>query len=80
MRMVTLVGSFNLAVLCVELPTLLPVVELAEALLHVQNGAWLLCRVVANTPDSFNEGIYTDSLCGGDITGCAPCAVAAPLL
>jgi len=44
-------------VLYVELPTLLPIIELAEALLHVQNGAWLLCRVVANTPDSFYEGI-----------------------
>jgi len=43
--------------LFVELPSLLPVVELAEALLHVQNGAWLLCRVVANSPDSFYEGI-----------------------
>jgi len=41
-----------------ELPTLLPIVELAEVLLHVQNGAWLLCRVVANKPDSFYEGIF----------------------
>jgi len=45
-------------VLFVELPTLLPIVELAEVLLHVQNGAWLLCRVVANKPDSFYEGTY----------------------
>ena len=45
------------ALLSVELPTLLPIVELAEVLLHVQNGAWLLCRVVANSPDSFYEGI-----------------------
>jgi len=45
-----------LDVVCLELPTLLPVVELTEVLLHVHNGAWLLCRVVANTPDSFYEG------------------------
>jgi len=49
--------------LCVELPTLLPIVELAEVLLHVQNGAWLLCRLVANLPDSFYEGIYIGCLC-----------------
>ncbi|KAK2149074.1 hypothetical protein LSH36_469g02035 [Paralvinella palmiformis] len=43
-------------VLCIaqaELPSLLPVTEVAEALLHVENGPWLLCRVVANVPDSF---------------------------
>jgi len=50
-------------VLFVELPTLLPVAELAEALLHVQNGAWLLCRVVANKPDSFYEGILLGWFC-----------------
>jgi len=55
-----LTGFFSAMVLgrCLELPTLLPIVELAEALLHVQNGAWLLCRVVANAPDSFYEGSY----------------------
>ena len=45
-----------------ELPTLLPVVELAEVLLHVQNGAWLLCHVVANRPDSFYDGMNVGSL------------------
>ncbi|XP_064613118.1 LOW QUALITY PROTEIN: integrator complex subunit 2-like [Liolophura sinensis] len=43
-------------VLCIaqaELPGLLPVEEVAEALLHVKNGSWLLCRLVANTPDCF---------------------------
>lgn len=43
---------------CLELPSLLPIAEVAEALLHVQNGAWLLCRVVANSPDSFLEGLF----------------------
>lgn len=41
-----------------ELPSLLPIVDVAEALLHVKNGAWFLCLLVANVPDSFNEGKY----------------------
>lgn len=41
-----------------ELPSLLPIVDVAEALLHVKNGAWFLCLLVANVPDSFNEGTY----------------------
>lgn len=43
-------------VLCIsqsELPHLLPMTEVAEALLRVRNGSWLLCRLVANNPDSF---------------------------
>lgn len=39
-----------------ELPSLLPIVDVAEALLHVRNGEWFLCLLVANVPDSFNEG------------------------
>lgn len=39
-----------------ELPSLLPIVDVAEALLHVRNGDWFLCLLVANVPDSFNEG------------------------
>uniref|UniRef100_A0A3Q1HAA3 Integrator complex subunit 2 n=1 Tax=Anabas testudineus TaxID=64144 RepID=A0A3Q1HAA3_ANATE len=45
-------------VLCIcfsELPSLLPIVDVAEALLHVRNGDWFLCLLVANVPDSFNE-------------------------
>ncbi|KAL3858011.1 hypothetical protein ACJMK2_012627 [Sinanodonta woodiana] len=45
-------------VLCIaqaELPTLLPIKDVAEALLHVQNGAWLLCQLIANSPDCFKE-------------------------
>ncbi|XP_060079254.1 integrator complex subunit 2-like [Ylistrum balloti] len=45
-------------VLCIaqaELPSLLPVVEVSEALLHVPNGSWLLCRLISNAPDSFKE-------------------------
>lgn len=41
-----------------ELPSLLPIVEVAEALLHVHNGDWFLCLLVANVPDSFNEGDF----------------------
>ncbi|XP_069471190.1 integrator complex subunit 2 isoform X1 [Ambystoma mexicanum] len=44
-----------LCILQAELPSLLPIVEVAEALLHVRNGAWFLCLLVANVPDSFNE-------------------------
>lgn len=45
-------------VLCIaysELPSLLPISDVAEALMYVPNGAWLLCRLVANSPDSFRE-------------------------
>ncbi|XP_066297734.1 integrator complex subunit 2-like [Branchiostoma lanceolatum] len=45
-------------VLCVaqaELPTLLPISKVAEGLLRVRNGLWLLGRLVANAPDSFHE-------------------------
>lgn len=44
-----------------ELPSLLPIVDVAEALLHVRNGDWFLCLLVANVPDSFNEGKPTVS-------------------
>lgn len=44
-----------------ELPSLLPIVDVAEALLHVRNGDWFLCLLVANVPDSFNEGNYSVS-------------------
>lgn len=40
-----------------ELPSLLPIIEVAEALLHVRNGDWFLCLLVANVPDSFSEGM-----------------------
>ncbi|WAR02639.1 INT2-like protein, partial [Mya arenaria] len=45
-------------VLCIsysELPGLLPMGDVAEALMYVPNGPWLLCRLVANSPDSFNQ-------------------------
>ncbi|KAI5099789.1 integrator complex subunit 2 [Silurus meridionalis] len=44
-----------LCILQAELPSLLPVIDVAEALLHVRNGEWFLCLLVANVPDSFNE-------------------------
>ncbi|XP_023688904.2 integrator complex subunit 2 isoform X2 [Paramormyrops kingsleyae] len=44
-----------LCILQAELPSLLPIVEVAEALLHVRNGDWFLCLLVANVPDSFSE-------------------------
>ncbi|XP_077996243.1 integrator complex subunit 2-like [Glandiceps talaboti] len=45
-------------VLCIaqaELPSLLPMPMTAEALLRVKSGPWLLCRLIANVPDSFNQ-------------------------
>ncbi|KAG7483778.1 hypothetical protein MATL_G00041950 [Megalops atlanticus] len=44
-----------LCILQAELPSLLPIIDVAEALLHVRNGDWFLCLLVANVPDSFNE-------------------------
>lgn len=46
-------------VLCIaqaELPGLLQIQEVAEALLHVKNGSTMICRMIANSPDSFKEG------------------------
>lgn len=45
-------------VICIalaELPTLLSVVNITEILLHVHNGPAIICRVIANFPDSFRE-------------------------
>lgn len=53
-------------VICIalaELPTLLNVVNITEILLHVQNGPVIICRVVANFPDSFREGNAKITLC-----------------
>uniref|UniRef100_A0A671VDK3 Integrator complex subunit 2 n=1 Tax=Sparus aurata TaxID=8175 RepID=A0A671VDK3_SPAAU len=44
-----------LCILQAELPSLLPIIDVAEALLHVRNGDWFLCLLVANVPDSFSE-------------------------
>lgn len=46
-------------VICIaqaELPSLLALNQLAEALLRVKHGPWLLCQLVANAPDSFEQG------------------------
>ena len=53
-------------VLCIaqaELPNLLQIQEVAEALMYAPNGPWLLCRLVANSPDCFKEGAYTNNIC-----------------
>lgn len=50
-------------VICIalaELPTILTVQNIAETLLHVHNGPAIICRVVANFPDSFREGAVTN--------------------
>ncbi|XP_022906481.1 integrator complex subunit 2 [Onthophagus taurus] len=38
-----------------ELPTLLNLVQMTETMLHVNNGPSIICRIVANFPDSFRE-------------------------
>lgn len=46
-------------VLCVvlaELPVLLPIADVAEALLRTQFGPVFITRMVANMPDTFYEG------------------------
>lgn len=46
----------HLSIVLVELPSVLSVVDVCEALLHVKYGPWIICRLVANLPDSFTEG------------------------
>lgn len=56
-------------VICIaqaELPSLLALNQLAEALLRVKHGPWLLCQLVANAPDSF-EQVCTSLLERGEI-------------
>ncbi len=43
-------------ILFLELPDLLPLKDVTEALLKVKYGPWLLCRLVGNTPDCFEQG------------------------
>ncbi|XP_062598976.1 integrator complex subunit 2-like [Saccostrea cucullata] len=55
-------------VLCIaqaELPALLPITEVSETLLHVPNGDWMLCRLVANSPDCYKE-VCTSLVTNGD--------------
>ncbi len=40
-----------------ELPNLLPITEVCEALLHLPNGTLLMNRLVANVSDAFHEGV-----------------------
>lgn len=45
-------------VICIalsELPSLLNIHTITETLLHVNNGSAIICRVIANFPDSFND-------------------------
>ena len=39
-----------------ELPSLLQLDKVAEALLRVKYGPWLLCRLVVSAPDNFEQG------------------------
>ncbi|EEC07439.1 integrator complex subunit, putative, partial [Ixodes scapularis] len=45
-------------VMCIahaELPGILHIQDIAETLIHLKNGPNLLCRLIANAPDSFSE-------------------------
>lgn len=44
-----------LSIAVAELPSTLQLSEVAETLLHVKNGASLICRLVANAPETFHE-------------------------
>ena len=46
-----------LAIAMAELPNLLAPPEVAEALLRLRYGPEVICHMVANQPDSFNEGL-----------------------
>ena len=47
-----------LAIAMAELPYLLCPPEVAEALLRLKFGPQIICHIVANQPDSFNDGEY----------------------
>ena len=47
---------------CAELSSLLPVVQLCEALLRLEKGPHLLARLIANMPDTFDQGDHNNSL------------------
>ena len=49
----------HLSIALVELPSVLPLVDVCEALLHVKYGPRVICRLVANLPDSFTESKLT---------------------
>ena len=46
-----------LAIAMAELPNLLSPSEVAEALLRLKYGPYIICHIVANQPDCFLEGI-----------------------
>ncbi len=53
--------SWMTCVILSELPSLLPVGQLSEALLWLHNGPHLLARVMANMTDCFDQGVYMHS-------------------
>ena len=58
-------------VICIaqaELPSLLQLDKIAEVLLRVKYGPWLLCRLVANAPDNFEQGKCRPPFFIGDYT------------
>lgn len=44
-----------LSIVIAELPNTIQLLEVVETLLHIKNGPLLICRLVANAPESFNE-------------------------
>ena len=50
-----------LAIAMAELPNLLSPSEVAEALLRLKYGPYIICHIVANQPDCFSEGTAVDS-------------------
>ena len=56
--LITFVVFITLNFVSIELPSLLPVVQVAEALLRLETGPYFLCRLIANMPDHFDQGEY----------------------
>lgn len=55
-------------VICIalaELPAVLNITEVVETLLHVKHGPYIICWVVANSPDCFRE-VCTSLISNGD--------------
>ncbi|XP_021962074.1 integrator complex subunit 2 isoform X2 [Folsomia candida] len=44
-----------LSIAMVEMPNILSICDICEAMLHVKYGQWIITRLVANMPDSFSE-------------------------
>lgn len=62
---------------CLELPSLLPVAQLSEALLRLKKASYFICKLLGNMPGSFDKGFVAAlkfsldhfSFCSVDVLG-----------